>query len=69
MCVRTYVQCVYVVSFQGVSMHGGGGGGGGVLIEEEGKTGVDIMVLCERLVQRCGIAFRKSQTLPNVLLV
>ena len=25
------------------------GGGGGVLIEEEGKTGVD-MVLCERLV-------------------
>ena len=47
----------------------GGGGGGGVLIEEEGKTGVDIMVLCERLVRRCGIAFRKSQTLPNVLLV
>ena len=47
--VHMYVQCVYVVSFRGVSMHMGGGGGGGVLIEEEGKTGVD-MVLCERLV-------------------
>ena len=25
--VHMYVQCVYVVSFRGVSMHGGGGGG------------------------------------------
>ena len=40
-----------------------GGGGGGVFVEEEGQTGVDIMVLCERLVRRYGTAFRKSQRL------